>query len=113
LVGLSANFSKDLDRLESRILDEVFCKDLASMALSPLKYFTGEFAGMGTLRLAALLLAMRDQIIPPTVDRWLLKPGKPWNRAFHPARPGTIQQALMTGFSFGGGNACILVGKPS
>jgi 3-oxoacyl-[acyl-carrier-protein] synthase II len=113
LVGLSANFSRDLDPLEFQMLDEVFGKDLASMALSPLKYFTGEFAGMGTLRLAALLLAMRDQIIPPTVDPSVLKPGKPWNRAFHPARPGTIRQALLTGFSFGGSNACLLVGKSS
>ena len=113
LIGLSANFSKDLDRLEYAVLKEVFGAKLSQIALSPLKYFSGEFAGMGTLRLAALLLAIRDQIIPPCVNPSELVPGKPWDRAFIPARSGPVTQALLTGFSFGGGNACLLVKKPT
>jgi 3-oxoacyl-(acyl-carrier-protein) synthase len=66
---------------------------------------------MGALRLAILLLAIRDQMIPPTVNPDQLETGTPWDRRYLPARPGKINQALLTGFSFGGGNACLAVKK--
>jgi 3-oxoacyl-[acyl-carrier-protein] synthase II len=109
LISLSANFSGELDRLEIRILREVFGDDWSGIALSPLKYFAGEYGGMGALRLAILLLAFRDQMIPPTVNPDQLEPGTPWDRRYLPARPGKINQGLLTGFTFGGGNACLAV----
>jgi 3-oxoacyl-[acyl-carrier-protein] synthase II len=111
LISLSANFSGELDQLEFQVLREIFGNDWSGMALSPLKYFTGEYGGLGALRLAALLLAIRDQVIPPTVDPDQLIPGTSWDRRFTPARPGKVEQCLMTGFTFGGGNACLAVQK--
>jgi 3-oxoacyl-[acyl-carrier-protein] synthase II len=109
LISLSANFSGELDPLEFRVLREVCGDDWSGIALSPLKYFAGEYAGMGTLRLAMLLLAIRDQMIPPTVNPDQLEPGTLWDQRYLPARPGEINQALLTGFTFGGGNACLAV----
>jgi 3-oxoacyl-(acyl-carrier-protein) synthase len=109
LISLSANFSGEMDELEFRILREIFGNDLSGIALSPLKYFAGEYGGMGALRLAVLLLALRDQMIPPTVNPDQLESGTPWDRRFQAARPGKINQGLLTGFTFGGGNACLAV----
>jgi len=61
--------------------------------------------------LAMLLLAIRDQMIPPTVNPDQLEAGTPWDRRYLPARPGEINQTLLTGFTFGGGNACLAVQK--
>ena len=109
MISLSADFSGELDPMEFQILREVFGDDWSGIALSPLKYFAGEYAGMGALRLAILLLSIRDQMIPPTVNPDQLKPGTPWDRRYLPARPGEINQGLLTGFTFGGGNACLAV----
>ena len=60
-----------------------------------------------------LLLAIRDQMIPPTVNPDQLDAGTPWDRRYLPARPGNVEQCLMTGLTFGGGNACLTVEKVS
>ena len=113
LISLSANFSEELDPLEFKILRAVFGEAWRGMALSPLKYFAGEYGGMGALRLAILLLAFRDQMIPPTVNPEQLEQGTPWNRRFQAARPGEINRGLLSGFTFGGGNACLAVQRSS
>jgi 3-oxoacyl-[acyl-carrier-protein] synthase II len=111
LISLSANFSGELDQLEFQVLQAVIGEPCSRIALSPLKYFAGEYGGMGALRLATLLLALRDQMIPPTVKPEQFIMGTPWDRRFQPSRPGEINQALLTGFTFGGGNACLAVRK--
>jgi 3-oxoacyl-[acyl-carrier-protein] synthase II len=113
LISLSADFSGELDLQEFRVLGEIFGYDLSGIALSPLKYFAGEYGGMGALRLAILLLAIRDQMILPSINPEELIPGTPWNRRYLPARPGEINLGLLTGFTFGGGNACLTVEKVS
>jgi 3-oxoacyl-[acyl-carrier-protein] synthase II len=111
LISLSANFSLELDPLEFQILTDLLGDALARIPLTPLKYFAGEYAGSGALRLAMLLLSIRDQVVPPSINPEELIPGTPWNRRFIPSRPGKVERCLMTGFTFGGGNACLAVRK--
>jgi len=112
LISLSANFSRELDPLEFRVLQDLLGDALPQIPLTALKYFAGEYAGSGALRLALLLLSIRDQVIPPTINPQELTPGTPWNRRFIPSRPGKVERGLMTGFTFGGGNACLGVRMP-
>jgi 3-oxoacyl-[acyl-carrier-protein] synthase II len=111
LISLSANFSGELDPLEFRVLKELLGEFLSAIPLTPLKYLAGEYAGSGALRLALLLLSIRDQVIPPSIKPEELIPGTPWDRRFIPSRPGKVERCLMTGFTFGGGNACLGVQK--
>jgi 3-oxoacyl-[acyl-carrier-protein] synthase II len=111
LISLSANFSRELDPLEFQVLQDLLGDSLASIPLTPLKYFAGEYAGSGALRLALLLLSIRDQVIPPAVKPEELIPGTRWDRRFIPSRPGEVERCLMNGFTFGGGNACLAVRK--
>lgn len=112
LISLSANFSRELDPLEFQVLQDLLGESLPPIPLTPLKYFAGEYAGSGTLRLALLLLSIRDQMIPPTIKPEELIPGTPWGRRFIPSQPGKVQRCLLTGFTFGGGNACLGVQMP-
>ena len=109
LISLSANFSRELDPLEFQILKDLLRDSPHHVPLTPLKYFAGEYAGSGALRLAMLLLSIRDQVIPPSINPEELIPDTPWNRRFIPSRQGKVAQGLMTGFTFGGGNACLAV----
>ncbi|MCU0579719.1 MAG: hypothetical protein MUF69_09265 [Desulfobacterota bacterium] len=109
LISLSANFSRELDPVEFQVLQDLLGDALPQIPFTPLKYFAGEYAGSGALRLALLLLSIRDQVIPPTINPAELIPGSRWDRRFIPSRPGKVERGLMTGFTFGGGNACLAV----
>jgi 3-oxoacyl-[acyl-carrier-protein] synthase II len=112
LISLSANFSRELDPLEFQVLQDLLGDSLPRIPLTPLKYFAGEYAGSGALRLALVLLSIRDQVIPPSIKPEELIPGTPWGRRFIPSQPGKVERCLLTGFTFGGGNACLGVQMP-
>jgi 3-oxoacyl-[acyl-carrier-protein] synthase II len=105
-VCAAANSTRDLDRAEAKALQKVFGGGAGSPAVSSLKGHTGDFCGSGTLRAAAMLMAMQHGKIPPTLG--LTEPEFDLNHVLNAPRERTIQYALLNGFSFGGSNVCLL-----
>ncbi len=105
-VCAAANSTRELDQAEARAIAKVFGSGAGSPAVSSLKGHTGDFCGSGTLRAAALLLAMQQGMIPPTLG--LTDPEFDLDHVMNTPRQRTIQYALLNGFSFGGANVCLL-----
>ena len=102
----AANSTRDLDRAEARAIQKVFGETSRPPGVSSLKGHTGDFCGSGALRAAALLLAMQEGKIPPTVG--LTDPESDLDHVMGPPRERKIKYALLNGFSFGGSNVCLL-----
>jgi 3-oxoacyl-[acyl-carrier-protein] synthase II len=54
------------------------------------------------------VLALRDQIAPPTINLDNPAPGCDLDYVPHTARPLTIEYALSNSFGFGGTNGCLI-----
>jgi len=79
------------------------------VAISSTKSMTGHLlGGAGALEAGITLLAIRDQIAPPTTN--LENPGEGCDLDFVPnvARPLRIRTALSNSFGFGGTNGCLI-----
>jgi 3-oxoacyl-[acyl-carrier-protein] synthase II len=104
-ISAAANSTRELDRAEAGAIQKVFGGGGRTPAVSSLKGHTGDFCGSGAMRAAALLLAMGDGEIPPTLG--LQDPEFDLDHVQHTPRQRNIQYALLNGFSFGGANVCL------
>ncbi len=109
LVQAAANGGRDLDGLEAAAYERLFGSACAGASITSLKGATGEVFASGGVRAAALALSLRDGIVPPVVG---LK--KPLSLA--PFVAGTsirkpVHRALLSGISFGGTYACLVLEK--
>lgn len=68
-ISASANSTKGLDRMETRVIKEVFGKNAFNIPVSSIKSMVGEsFSASGALSLAAAVDAIKNEFIPPTVN---------------------------------------------
>ena len=98
------------DIAETRAIKNSFGEHAYRLAVSSTKSMTGHALGAaGGLEAIFTLLALRDQIAPPTIN--LDQPGEGCDLDYvpHKARPMKIGTALSNSFGFGGTNACILL----
>jgi 3-oxoacyl-[acyl-carrier-protein] synthase II len=110
-INVSANFSGELDPMEYNQLKKIFTKHISNLAVTPLKYLTGDFGGAGVIRAAAILLSLRHQLPLPTVSAEILR-GEPECSLAWDLRPrGKTQVALMTTTTFGGGSTSFVFTK--
>jgi 3-oxoacyl-[acyl-carrier-protein] synthase II len=80
--------------------------------VSSTKSMTGHLLGAaGGIELAASVLAIRDQIAPPTINVENQDPECDLDVVANAARPAKIDVALSNSFGFGGHNAAVLVSK--
>jgi 3-oxoacyl-[acyl-carrier-protein] synthase II len=87
----------------------VFGEHAKKLAISSTKSTTGHLLGAaGGIEAIFTLLAMRDQVLPPTIN--LDEPGEECDLDFVPntARPGRIDIAISNSFGFGGTNGTLL-----
>ena len=97
------------DRIETTALKRVFCEHAYKLAVSSTKSMTGHLlGGAGGLEAGITVLALRDQIAPPTVN--LDTPGEGCDLDYvpHEARPMKMEYALSNSFGFGGTNGCLI-----
>jgi 3-oxoacyl-[acyl-carrier-protein] synthase II len=97
------------DRIETTALKRVFCEHAYKLAVSSTKSMTGHLlGGAGGLEAGITVLALRDQIAPPTVN--LDTPGEGCDLDYvpHKARPMKMDYALSNSFGFGGTNGCLI-----
>ena len=98
------------DLSEVRAIKTVFGEHAYKLAVSSTKSSTGHLLGAaGGLETGILALAVRHQIIPPTIN--LDEPGEGCDLDFvpHQARPVDLECAMSNSFGFGGTNASIVL----
>jgi 3-oxoacyl-[acyl-carrier-protein] synthase II len=97
------------DRLETLAIKKVFGAHAQKLAVSSTKSMTGHLlGGAGGLEAGITVLALRDQVQPPTMN--LDNPDPDCDLDYVPNQPrkATIQYALSNSFGFGGTNAALL-----
>jgi len=96
------------DVLETKAIKRTFGTD-TKVAVSSTKSMTGHLlGGAGGLEAGLTILALKDQILPPTIN--LEKPGPECDLDYVPntARKASIQIALSNSFGFGGTNGSLI-----
>ena len=97
------------DELEAMAIKRAFGDHAYKMAVSSTKSMTGHLlGGAGGLEAGITVLALRDQIVPPTMN--LEHPGENCDLDFVPnaARKVEMEYALSNSFGFGGTNGCLV-----
>ena len=97
------------DLCETRAIKKVFGNHAHKVSISSTKSMTGHLlGGAGGVEMAACALAIRDSVIPPTIN--LEKPSKECDLDYTPnvAREKKVRVALNNSFGFGGHNATLV-----
>ncbi len=83
------------------------------LAVSSTKSMTGHLlGGAGGLEAGITVLAIRDQIAPPTINFEHPDPECDLDYIPNHARPMKIDYALTNSFGFGGTNGCLIFKRP-
>jgi 3-oxoacyl-[acyl-carrier-protein] synthase II len=97
------------DEIEATAIKRAFGDHAYKMAVSSTKSMTGHLlGGAGGLEAGITVLALRDQIVPPTMN--LDTPGEGCDLDFVPnqARKVEMEYAMSNSFGFGGTNGCLV-----
>jgi len=98
------------DRVETAAIKTVFGPEAARLRVSSTKSMIGHtISAAGAIELATTVLAVRDQIAPPTINYRV--PDPECDLSYVPNTPvaGRIRAAISNSFGFGGHNDCLLV----
>ena len=110
-ISSAANASMVLDRLEAKAIKKVFGTLTQKLPVTSLKSQIGEYAGMGVMRMAAAILTLKNQLIPPTINLETQdEECKPLYVIKRPMR-SPLKTGLLNGISFGGANVAIVFQK--
>jgi 3-oxoacyl-[acyl-carrier-protein] synthase II len=100
------------DRAETVAIKRAFCEHAYKVAVSSTKSMTGHLlGGAGGLEAGLTVLAIRDQIAPPTINQETPDPFCDLDYVPNQARPMKIEYALSNSFGFGGTNGCLIFKK--
>jgi 3-oxoacyl-[acyl-carrier-protein] synthase II len=97
------------DRMETLAIKKVFGEHAAKLAVSSTKSMTGHLlGGAGGLEAGITVLALRNQILPPTINLDNPDPDCDLDYVPNQSRPSHLEYALSNSFGFGGTNAALL-----
>ena len=97
------------DVLETKALKRVFGDRAKQVPVSSTKSMTGHLlGGAGGLEAGICVLALRDQILPPTINQESPDPECDLDYVPNHARKATVDYALSNSFGFGGTNAALI-----
>jgi 3-oxoacyl-[acyl-carrier-protein] synthase II len=98
------------DRLETRALHQALGEHAPKIPISSTKSMTGHaVAAAGAIELIATVLAMREQVVPPTINLRTPDPECDLDYVPNQARRHAFRTALSNSFGFGGQNVSLLV----
>ena len=98
------------DRLETLAIKKVFGEHAKKVAISSTKSMTGHLlGGAGGLEAGLAVLALRDQMLPPTINYENPDPDCDLDYVPNQARKAEVEYILSNSFGFGGTNAALLV----
>jgi 3-oxoacyl-[acyl-carrier-protein] synthase II len=97
------------DVIETRALKRVFGDNAKNVPVSSTKSMTGHLlGGAGGLEAGISVLALRDQILPPTINLETPDPECDLDYVPNVARKASVEYALSNSFGFGGTNAALI-----
>ena len=102
------------DIAEVKAIKSVFGEDAYNLNISSTKSMTGHLLGAaGAIEAIACVLAVKNDIIPPTINHFTDDPelDDKLNFTFNEAQKRTVNVALSNTFGFGGHNTSIIVKK--
>ena len=104
--------STGADAIETLAIRAVFGAHADKLAVSSTKSMHGHLLGAaGGLEAAISLLALRDGILPPTINLDDPDPACDLDYVPHVARRTQVEYAMSNSFGFGGTNACLVFRK--
>ena len=102
------------DLAETKAIKKVFGDHAYNLNISSTKSMTGHLLGAaGAAEAMACVLAVREDIIPPTINMQERDPeiDPDLNLTFHKAQKRVVNAALSNTFGFGGHNASVIIKK--
>ncbi|HLJ47337.1 MAG TPA: beta-ketoacyl-ACP synthase II [Bryobacteraceae bacterium] len=100
------------DKIETVAIKRAFCDHAYKLCVSSTKSMTGHLlGGAGGLEAGVTVLAIRDQVAPPTINYEFPDPECDLDYVPNHARPMRIDYALSNSFGFGGTNGCLIFKK--
>jgi 3-oxoacyl-[acyl-carrier-protein] synthase II len=97
------------DRAETFAIKRAFGEHAYKVAVSSTKSMTGHLlGGAGGIEAGITVLAIRDQLAPPTINYETPDPACDLDYVPNHARPMKIDYALSNSFGFGGTNGCLI-----
>jgi 3-oxoacyl-[acyl-carrier-protein] synthase II len=101
------------DKAEAAAIQRVFGAGAGALAVSSTKSMTGHLlGGAGAVEAGLTVLALRDQIAPPTINLDTPDEGITLNLVPHRAAPTRMTHAMTNSFGFGGTNASLIFTRP-
>lgn len=102
------------DPQEIKAIERLFGEHAYEMNISSTKSMTGHLlGGAGAIEAAACILAIQDQVIPPTINHFTDDPdiNPKLNLTFNKAQKRSVTIAMSNTFGFGGHNASVIFKK--
>ena len=100
------------DVIETRALKRLFGERMKQVPVSSTKSMTGHLlGGAGGLEAGISVLALRDQILPPTINQEASDPECDLDYVPNTARKASVNYALSNSFGFGGTNAALIFSR--
>jgi 3-oxoacyl-[acyl-carrier-protein] synthase II len=97
------------DAIETKAMKRVFGDHTKKFAVSSTKSMTGHLlGGAGGLEAGISVLALRDQVLPPTINQETPDPECDLDYVPNHMRKASVEYALSNSFGFGGTNAALL-----
>ena len=100
------------DIVESNAVKAVFGEHATRLAVSSTKSMTGHMLGAaGSVETIFCVLALRNQVAPPTINLDNPDPACDLDYVPHAAREMELNHVLCNSFGFGGTNGCVILGR--
>ena len=100
------------DIAETKAIKRVFGDHAHNLNISSTKSMTGHLLGAaGVIEAIACIMALKEGVIPPTINHFTDDPECDLNYTFHKAQKREISYAISNTFGFGGHNASLLFKK--
>lgn len=102
------------DEIEVKAVERLFGEHAETMCMSATKSMTGHLLGAaGAIEAIFTILALRDQMAPPTINLDNPSVDTPIDLVPHTAKPIKAKAAMSNSFGFGGTNAAVIFSLPS